>query len=36
LNDWLQGQYHEIPLDPEEAQRTAVSHLKMTRRDTAH
>lgn len=36
LNDWLQGQYHEIPLDPEQAQRTAVSHLKMTRCDTVH
>ena len=35
LNDWLEGHYHEIPLDPEQVQRTSVHHLRMTRTATS-
>lgn len=30
LHDWLQGQYHEIPLDTEQVQRDCTHHLKMS------
>ncbi|MEE3369474.1 MAG: penicillin acylase family protein [Planctomycetota bacterium] len=35
LNDWLAGQFHEIPLDPEQVQRATAHHLRMTRLPTS-